>query len=123
MLHPLGGPPVEGPAKPGISQSNILFDSLQPSYSEVEAANLVVLLHTFTPEQQRDPNTYQLLLAYLEARKPGLKEVAHWTLCHLAQQGRQFGFNALASPEQNRNAVAGWRKLIPPDSLPPAPGK
>src|SRR5262249_9937510 len=65
----------------------VLYESLQPSYSEVEAANALTLLHTFSLQQLQDPNTYQLLIAYLETRKPALKELAHWHLCHLAPQG------------------------------------
>src|SRR5207302_4461785 len=42
-----------------------LYESLQPSYSEVEAANVLTLLHTFSLQQLQDPNTYQLLIAYL----------------------------------------------------------
>jgi hypothetical protein len=101
----------------------VLFDKLQPTYSAVDATEIMTLLHPFAPEQWTDPKTYELLQSFLEHRKTALKELAHLYLCYVAQQGRDFSFNASASNEQNRTAILAWNKLIPKGSLPPGLGK
>jgi len=101
----------------------ILLESLQPTYNKLDAENFVSLLHRFSFQALQEPNTYELLLSYLENRKTALKELAHWHLCQpqMAPQGRAFGFNAALSAEQNKAAIGLWKKLIPPGSVPPQP--
>jgi hypothetical protein len=87
--------------------------------SPVQAKNRLHLLVGFTDEEHREPGTYELLLAFLNHQKLGIRHLAHWHLVRLVPQGAQIGFDAAAPAEERARAVARWRALIPEGRLPP----
>jgi hypothetical protein len=91
--------------------------------SEVQSQNVLHLLYGFTPEQKRDPATYDFLIEDLKNSRPGVRELAHWHLVRLAPAGKAFAFDAQAPEAERLRGYEQWRKLIPPGKLPPPPAK
>ena len=89
------------------------------SYSPTQARTVLQLLYGFTPEQQRDPNTYELLLEDLQHSKAAVRTLAHWHLVRLAPAGRSIAFDPLAPAAERARSCEQWRRLIPDGKLPP----
>jgi hypothetical protein len=87
--------------------------------TEVQARNVVQLLLGFDGEQRANPETYALLLAYLEHKNQAVRTLANWHLVRLAPAGKDIAFDAAAPDEQRRQAVQRWHALIPEGQLPP----
>jgi hypothetical protein len=115
-------------------QSKILYDPktktgllmAMQKYRPKEAERLSILLHDFTDEARRSPETYELLGQYLLSDKVAIAELAYWHLRHLAGGIKLPPFNA-ALPKDLRQPVADEvEKLIKdgklPPPLPPPPG-
>jgi hypothetical protein len=89
--------------------------------NDIQARNLIHLLVGFNEEERADPDTYDLLLTYLDYQGQAVRTLAHWHLVRLAPGGKDFGFDAAAPEEQRRQAVQRWHALIPDGQLPPRP--
>jgi hypothetical protein len=89
--------------------------------NEVQSRNLMHLLVGFDQEERADPDTYVLLLTYLDYHGQAVRALAHWHLVRLAPAGKDLGFDASAPEEQRRQAVQRWHALIPAGQLPPRP--
>jgi hypothetical protein len=87
----------------------------------VQARNLVHLLLGFTDVERREPDTYAVLLTYLDHKNQGVRALAHWHLVRLAPAGKDIAFDAAAPDEQRRQSVERWHALIPDGKLPPRP--
>jgi hypothetical protein len=87
---------------------------------KVQSENVIHLLYGFTPEERREPATYNLLVEALASKRPGLRELAHWHLVRLAPEGKTIGYDAQAPEAQRQQAYEAWRKLIPAGNLPPS---
>ncbi len=107
--------------EPGQGQR--LHDTLVASkkLTDVQARNLVHLLVGFSDEERRDPNTYELLLTYLDHKNQAVRALAHWHLVRLAPAGKEIAFDPAAPDDQRRQAVQRWHALIPDGQLPPRP--
>ncbi len=92
---------------------------LKDGYTDPQARSVLQLLYGFTPEQRRDPDTYDVLLDDLKHSKPAVRELAHWHLVRLAPAGKAIPFDALAPAAPRQAAYEAWRMLIPAGKLPP----
>ncbi len=101
-----------------------LFELLKAKYRAIEAENMVSLLHDFSPKDQANPDTYDLLINYLNHPQLPLRELAWGQLMRLAPAGQKIPYSASADPAARQQAQARWRALIPANQLPPpAPKK
>jgi hypothetical protein len=106
---------------PGQDQKlyQVLIDTRKYSPRNAEAA--LQLLHSFGEADLARPETYEMLIDYLESEKPTLRGLAYWHLSRLVPAGQEFGYNPLDPKEKREEAVDKWRKLIPTGQLPPKP--
>jgi hypothetical protein len=101
-----------------------LFDLLKAKYRTIESENMLTLMHDFSPKDLTNPDTYDLLINYLNHPLLPLRELASWHLVRLAPIGQKIRYSASADPATRQQAQAQWRALIPPNQLPPpAPKK
>jgi uncharacterized protein (TIGR03000 family) len=106
----------------GPGQDQALYKALVERRFEPHEAEIILhLLHGLSDEELAWPETYQVLLKYMAGDRLFLRGLAHWHLCCLAPQGRAFGFQPNAAPEEREKALAKWRDLIKPGQLPPKP--
>jgi hypothetical protein len=96
---------------------SVLLDSKK--LTEVQARNVEHLLLGFNDEERASPDTFALLLAYLEHKNQAIRTLAHWHLVRLAPAGKDISFDAAAPEDQRRQAVQRWHALIPDGQLPP----
>jgi hypothetical protein len=87
-------------------------------YTDVQARTLLHLLYGFTPEEKREPATYDVLLTSLKHSRPAVRQLAHWHLVRLVPEGKTIPFNVLASEAESQRTCDQWRKLIPEGKLP-----
>src|SRR5262249_48114505 len=90
---------------------------------EVDAETTVQLLHSFGDDDLDRPETYEMLIDYLDHEKLAVRGLAHWHLIRLVPEGKKFGYNPLDPKKKRDAAVAKWRKLIPHGKMPPKPRK
>jgi uncharacterized protein (TIGR03000 family) len=106
----------------GPGQDQKLYKALiERKFDPHEAEIVMHLLHGIPEDDLALPETYQVLLKYMASDRLFLRGLAHWHLCCLASQGREFGFNPNGPPEERAKALEKWRQLIPPGQLPPKP--
>ncbi|MCI0738377.1 MAG: hypothetical protein L0Y72_04985 [Gemmataceae bacterium] len=86
-------------------------------YKAGEAALIVELLCGFGPEARVRPETYTLLISYLNNERLAIRELAAWNLALLAPQ-HSIAYDAAANEESRTQAQAAWRKLIPEGTVP-----
>jgi hypothetical protein len=90
-------------------------------YRTSEAHNLFDLLHDFTDEDRKSPDTYEALAACLENPKVSIAELGFWHLRRLAFSVKLPGFNAAAPQEDRKKVADAVRELITKGKLPPPP--
>jgi hypothetical protein len=86
-----------------------------------QAETILQLLHSFGEVELSRPETYELLIAYLNHDRLGIRGLAHWHLYRLVPAGRSIKYDPLAPEADRKKAQAEWKKLIPPGKLPPKP--
>jgi hypothetical protein len=91
------------------------------NYSQVHAATVLQLLHSYGQKDIEDPLTYEVLIADLQHEKLPIRELAAWHLYRLAPAGREIRYDAAAREGKREEAVKAWKQLIPAKKLPPAP--
>lgn len=90
--------------------------------SEVQSQNVMHLLYGFTPDQRRDPATYDLLIDDLKSERPALRALAYWHLVRLVPAGKTIAYDPQAPAAERDRAYEEWRKLVPAGKLPPPAG-
>jgi hypothetical protein len=107
----------------GPGQDQKLYKALveQYKYPAKEAGIVLQLLHGFSENDLAQPDTYEILLDYLESDRLSIRGLAIWHLGRLVPAGKKFGFNPTASKEDRERAAKEWRKLIPEGKLPTKP--
>jgi hypothetical protein len=105
----------------GPGQDQKLYQMLveQRKYSPAHAAIILQLLHSFGDEDLARPETYEVLIAYLDHEQLAIRYLANWHLIRLVPAGKKINYQALAPKETREQAIAEWKKLIPTGKLPP----
>jgi hypothetical protein len=96
---------------------------LQAAVKQEEKAALIVdLLHPCSEDDLKRPETYQKLIGRLDDDNLAVRELAYWQLEELApDEAAKLTYNPAEGPEQRRQVVANWQKMIPPGSVPHKP--
>lgn len=92
-------------------------------YSPAHAGIVLQLLHGFGPDDLKQPEAYELLVGYLGHDRAAVRNLAAWHLARLVPAGKGIAFRPGCPKAEAEAAQRGWRKLIPPGQLPPAPKK
>jgi hypothetical protein len=95
-----------------------LIDKL--GFTPLQAESMMQLLHGFNDEELAQPETYQLLIAYLTDSRLGIRALAHWHLVRLVPAGRDIPYNPLDDKAAQEKAQREWQKLVPPGRVPAA---
>ncbi|MBM4071512.1 MAG: hypothetical protein FJ271_21645 [Planctomycetes bacterium] len=98
-----------------------LFDMLKKKYRPGEAESLMELLHStyYTPQNIARPETYEVLIHYLNNDLLPIRELAAWHLYRLVPAGRDIPYVGTMPAQARRAAQDRWHKLIPAGQLPP----
>ena len=96
---------------------NLLIESKK--MTPVQAEIILSLLHSFGEEELARPDTYQLLIAYLDHDILGIRGLAHWHLTRIYPDGKAFGYDPLAPKEERDLAVKKWKAVLNKGDLPP----
>ncbi len=112
----------------GPEQGKLLFDPeakkgflIDKRFRTSEAQIIYDLLHDFTDGQRRQPETYQLLVRYMQEEKITIRELAYWHLVRLTIGMKDLpAYNPAWGPSEREAACNDWRKLIAEGKLPPA---
>lgn len=100
-----------------------LFDMLKKKYRPGEAESIMELLHStyYTPQNMSRPETYEVLIHYLNNDLLPIRELAAWHLYRLVPAGRKIAYVGTMPPQARRAAQKSWHELIPAGKLPPQP--
>jgi hypothetical protein len=109
----------------GPGQDQLLYRGLieRANYSPGEAEAVLQLLHSYGDADLARPETYEMLIDFLDHNKFAVRGLAYWHLSRLVPAGKEFGYNPSDSKESREDAIKKWRRLIPPGKMPPAPKK
>ena len=104
-------------------QDQILYDRLvdKRNFSPVHAETVMQLLHSFGDDDLARPETYQMLIDYLDHDQLAIRGLSYWHLHRLVPAGKEFGYNPNSSKEEREQAIAKWRKLVPVGTVPAKP--
>jgi hypothetical protein len=100
-----------------------MLTSPAQGYSPAHARTMIQLLLGFSPDDLRQPETFEVLIEYLKHEQRAVRNLAAWHLVRLAPQGKSIGFKPNGTPEEFDAAYQAWKKLIPSGTLPPAAKK
>ena len=76
------------------------------------SAAVLQLLHSVGVEDLAKPETYDLLLAYLNHERLPVRELARWHLARLVPDGSKVAYDAAAPADQRAEGVKEWRKHV-----------
>ncbi len=104
-------------------QDQILYGMLidKTKMSPAHAGTIMQLLHSFDEAALKKPETYDMLISYLDHERLGVRGLAYWHLRRLVPAGKDIKYNPLDSAEARAPAIEQWRKLIPAGEVPKAP--
>ncbi len=106
----------------GPGQAEKLYDFFitERKLTPAQAKTGIHLLFGFDEEEQRDPDTYEVLIQCLKHSKLGVRELAHWHLERLAPEvSKEVPYDAAAPADQRERAYERWQARIPAGQLPP----
>jgi hypothetical protein len=105
----------------GPGQDVVLFKHLVEArgFTPAQAETVVRLLHGFTAEDQARPETYEVLIEYLQNEQAGVRGLAAWHLARLAPAGKGIAYRPAATKAECEPAYRAWKALVPPGQLPP----
>src|SRR5579885_389401 len=103
-----------------VAQPGKLYQFLvrQQKYPPGQAAIVVQLLHSFGDDDLRQPQTYDLLTAYLRHARLPIRELARWHLYRLVPAGRNIKYDPAGTEAEREKAYRAWKKLIPDGQVP-----
>jgi hypothetical protein len=104
-------------------QDAMLYNALIKDfkYTPVDAESVLQMLHCFSDEDLADPETYEMLIDFLQHERIAVRGLAYWHLYRLVPSGRKITYDPLESKDARARAQKEWRKLIPKGKLPPKP--
>jgi hypothetical protein len=85
-----------------------------------QAETVLDLLHGFTAAEQKQPETFEVLIEYLRSDWPAVRNLAAWHLARLAPAGKSIPFRPNGSKAEFEAGYKQWKALVPAGKLPPA---
>jgi hypothetical protein len=107
----------------GPGQDMKLFQAMlkEGKFSEKQAGTVMQLLHSFGEDDLAHPETYDVLIMFLNHEKLAIRGLAHWHLVRIVPEGKKIAYSPLDPKEKREKAVEEWKKLLPEGKLPPKP--
>jgi hypothetical protein len=85
-------------------------------YSRAQASTVLQLLHS--PFAAEDPDSYEILIAYMRHEKLAVRELAWWHLSRLVPADLRVPYDPAAPDAERAKAQAAWKAQIPSGSVP-----
>jgi len=105
--------------QPGHDQKlYAILTSATQGYSPAHAKTILQLLFGFSPDDLKQPETFEVLIEYLKHEQRAVRNLAAWHLVRLAPPGKTVGFKPNGTPEEYDAAYKAWKKLVPSGTLP-----
>ena len=95
-----------------------VYDLLKTKCRAFEAETIVSLLHDFSAKDLTNPDTYELLISYLDHAQLPVRELAGWHLYTIVPSGQKIRYSAASDATARRQAQMAWRTLIPFGHMP-----
>jgi hypothetical protein len=92
-------------------------------YTSAHARIVLQLLLGFDPADATRPETYEVLIEYLQHDKAAIRNLAVWHLVRLVPPGKAIEFKPSWTRDECKPVYAAWKKMIPTGQLPPQPKK
>jgi hypothetical protein len=113
----------------GAETTQVLYDAkkgtgllTKKNYKPAEAEAIVILLHNFTAADRVRPETFQLLISYLQHNKMAIRELAYFHLVRMAQGAKGLPpYDPTWSAEMRERSANEWKTLVNKGELPPMP--
>jgi hypothetical protein len=107
----------------GAGRDAQLKDYLKIQVKSPQKAALVLqLLLPYAAEDLKRADTYQKLIGLLDDDSLAVRELASWHLEELAPEAaRRLAYDPKEGGDQRRQAVAEWKKQLPPGTVPRQP--
>ena len=103
---------------PGQEQKLYEYLRTTRDFPAVQAQTVLQLLFGFTPDDLREPETFEVLIEYLRHDRPAIRILAEWHLNRIVPQGKAIPFQPDADAETREKTYLAWKKLIPNGKLP-----
>jgi hypothetical protein len=97
-----------------------VYDLLRMKYRGIESDAIMSLLH-YGSQDLSNPDTYEVLIAYLNHPLLPIRELAFINLYSVVPAGQKIRYRAIDDAATRMQAQQEWRKLIPSGKLPPMP--
>ena len=83
---------------------------------------LMRLLHDVSESAVAKPETFEMLIGYLNHENLSIRELAFWHLAHLVPEGaKTIPYDATSDADKRETAVQEWKKLVAAGKIPPKP--
>jgi hypothetical protein len=107
----------------GPGQDMKLFQAMlkEGKFTEKQAGTVMQLLHSFGEDDLAQPETYDVLVMYLNHEKLAIRGLAHWHLVRMVPEGKKIAYSPLDPKEKREKAIEEWKKLLPEGKLPSKP--
>jgi hypothetical protein len=107
----------------GPGQDQRLYQALMTrgGFTPLQAESMLQLLHGFSDQELAEPETYDLLIAYLADSRLAIRALAYWHLLRLVPEGKDIAYSPLDEKDALKKAQQQWRKLVPAGKVPPKP--
>jgi hypothetical protein len=111
----------------GVEQGKLIYDGtkkgplLDKRYRDPEARIIFDLLHDFDDVHRNQPETYRLLINYLQDDRMVIRELAYWHLQNLLLGEKGPPYSAAWPSDQREASVNEWKKMLEAGKLPPTP--
>src|SRR5207248_2158656 len=93
-------------------------------YAQEKGALIGRLMQRIPDADLTKPQTYQSLIGYLDHENLIVRDLAFWHLAQIVPEGAtKIAYDPVADSDKRRKFVEEWQKLVPPGTVPKAPGK
>jgi hypothetical protein len=87
-------------------------------FEEKQAEVTIELLYGFEDRQLLQPDTYEVLIAYVKHPRLAVRELAHWHLTRLVPDGNKIKYDPAGGKDEQEKAFKEWKKRVPDGKLP-----
>lgn len=87
-------------------------------YSVVQAATIIRLLNGFNGQELTRPETFDVLVEYLQHDLPAIRNLAAWHLVRLVPAGQAIVFRPNGSKSDFEAVYKKWRAVVPAGTVP-----
>jgi hypothetical protein len=92
-------------------------------FTPAQAETVVRLLHGFSADDRARPETFEVLIEYLQNEQAAVRTLSAWHLSRLVPAGKGVPFRPAATRAECEAAYKAWKALIPAGQVPAGPAR